>query len=394
MIPVPHGFSFAVAAAGLRYQDRNDLAVIYSDRPATAAGTFTTNLVQAAPVTICKEVLADHETARAVLVNAGVANACTGEEGLLNAKLSIELAGDALGLSLDEILPASTGVIGMQMNMDCWRAAAPRLADSLGKAGPMEAAQAIRTTDAFPKTAWAEIEHNGAKARILGLAKGGGMIAPNMATLLGFIMTDAQVDVAWWRQALRSAVQDSFNRITVDGDTSTNDTILALANGAGDFRIDTEPAKQALLEAMTEVCQGLAYMVAQDAEGGTKVAHIHVTGAASNHDAELAARAVGTSPLVKTALFGQDPNWGRIVCAVGRSGATFDPDRLTLHFGKILVYREGRPVAGDLDGLLAPLMRLHDIDINISLGDGPGQATILGADLGHEYVRINGDYRT
>jgi glutamate N-acetyltransferase/amino-acid N-acetyltransferase len=295
---------------------------------------------------------------------------------------------------MKEILPASTGVIGMQMRMDCWRAAAPRLTASLGQAGPMEAAQAIRTTDAFPKTAWAEIEHGDGAARVLGLAKGGGMIAPNMATLLGFIMTDAQVDVAWWRQALKSAVQDSFNRITVDSDTSTNDTILGLANGAGSFKADTEPARQALLEAVTEVCQGLAYMVVQDAEGGSKVARINVRGAASDQEAELAARAVANSPLVKTALFGQDPNWGRIVAAVGRSGASFDPDRLTLHFGRILVYREGRPVEGDLDGLLAPLMRLHDIDINISLGDGPGQSTILGADLGHEYVRINGDYRT
>lgn len=394
MIPVPLGFSFATAAAGFKHADRDDLALILSDRPAAAAGVFTTNRVQAAPVVVAKEVLDQRETVRAVLANSGQANACTGEDGLVHARMSMEMIASALNVDMDEILPASTGVIGQPMDMERWRAALPGLAASLGKAGPLEAAKAIRTTDAFPKIAWAEVEHEGRTANVLGLAKGAGMIAPNMATMLGFVLTDAHVDVPWWRDALRAATEDSFNRVTVDGDTSTNDCVLALANSASDVAADSDAAKTALQNALTEVCQALAYMIVQDAEGGTKVARIRVTGAESDLDAELAARAVGNSPLVKTALFGQDPNWGRIVAAVGRSGAQFDPGELTLGFGSILVYSGGQPINEDLDSLLAPLMRKQDIDINISLGRGPGRANLLTSDLGREYVRINADYRT
>ncbi len=394
MIPVPQGFSFAACAAGFKYKDRDDLALIMSDRPAAAAGVFTTNRVQAAPVVVCKEILAGRETVRAVLVNSGQANACTGEKGLVQARMAMEMTAEALGLETEDVLPASTGVIGVPMDMGRWRAAVTVLAASRGEAGPIDAAKAILTTDAFPKTAWAAIEHQGQTARVLGLAKGAGMIAPNMATMLGFVITDAQVNVAWWREALLAATEQSFNRITVDGDTSTNDCVIALANGASGLRADSDAGRDALQSALTEVCQALAYMIVQDAEGGTKVARIQVAGADSDLDAELAARAVGNSPLVKTALFGQDPNWGRIVAAVGRSGADFDADLLTLSFGNVLVYANGKPVQGDLDSLLAPLMRRQDIDINISLGRGPGRATLLASDLGREYIRINADYRT
>ncbi len=396
MIPIPKGFRFAAAKAAFKREGRYDLAVMLSDTPAVAAGVFTTNRFQAAPVVQCIETLSSRERVRGVVANSGQANACTGEQGLVNCRVSLEMAAQAVGVTMDDLLPASTGVIGQHIKLDRWRAAMPELSESLGKVGPMEFTRAIMTTDSFPKLAWATLRPDDnveREVRVLGVAKGAGMICPNMATMLGFIACDAEVEPGLWQDVLRQAVERSFNRITVDGDTSTNDCVLALANGASGVRIGPD-GRQALLEAVSEVCEALAYMIVQDAEGGTKVVRIHIVGALDDRQAELAARAVGNSPLVKTALFGRDANWGRIVAAVGRSGAEFNPDRVAMAIGGVTIFEGGAPKVGDIDGLLAAHMHQRDISIEVSLGDGPGEYTLLASDLTVEYVKINADYRT
>lgn len=394
MIPVPKDFVFAAAAAGFKRADRLDVGLIASRRPALAAGVFTTNAFKAAPVLACMERLAASRQARAILVNSGQANACTGDEGRVNCRLTQEMAARLIKAGTDEVLPASTGVIGAQLTLDKWKAAMPELKKSLGAAGPMEVARAMMTTDTFPKLAWGSVRMDGGEVRLLGMAKGAGMISPKMATMLGFVICDADLEPDSWQETLAECAELSFNRVTVDGDTSTNDCLVGLANGASGVKVAGREANAALRDALLEICQGLAYMIVQDAEGGTKVARITVTGAADEAQAEMAARAVGTSPLVKTALFGCDPNWGRIVAAVGRSGAEFDPEAVTLALGGMVIFEQGRPAQGDLDGILAPLMRKQDIDIQVGLGKGPGRYTLLASDLSRDYVSINADYRS
>lgn len=390
----PRGFRFATAAAGFRKAGRNDLAVLYSTAPAAVAGVFTQNLFQAAPVAVARENLAASRTARAIVVNAGQANACTGEEGVVNCKVSLELTATALGLAPAEVLPASTGVIGAHLPMDKWRAAMPLLRDSLGQATALEAAKAIMTTDSFPKLAGARMAAgDGLEARVLGMCKGAGMICPNMATMLGFLLTDAEVEPQLWQEIVAGCAAESFNRVTVDGDTSTNDCVLGLANGKSGVKIGRENL-QSLVEAVDQVCQSLAYMIVQDAEGGTKVARIEVQGAADHAQAELAARAVGNSPLVKTALFGRDPNWGRIAAALGRCGAHFDPEAVRIALGGIVIFERGLPAPGDLRALLGATLRHQDIPIDISLGAGPGTYVLLASDLTYDYVKINAEYTT
>lgn len=393
MIPVPQGYSFAVAQAGFKTEGRFDLGLILSEVPAVTAGLFTTNRFQAAPVRYCLDSLAERTEFRGVVVNSGQANACTGEEGYVNCRVSLEMTAEAAGVKPEDLLPCSTGVIGPHLRLNRWKAAAPQLTESLPTAGPMDVAKAIMTTDSFPKVAWSSVRLGDSEARVLGFAKGAGMICPNMATMLAFIITDAQVGQAAWRDMLGHAVRNSFNRITVDGDTSTNDTVLGMANGASGLSVEGL-GQQALTDAVFDVCQALSYMIVQDAEGGTKVARIRVVGAKDDEQAEQAARAVGNSPLVKTALFGQDANWGRIVCALGYSGAEFDPEQVRVAIGSIAVFENGKPVQGDLDSLLAPHMKRQDISLRIRLGDGPGEYTVLASDLTHEYVSINADYRS
>ncbi len=402
MIPVPQGFDFAVAEAGFKYTQRNDLTVIRSDAPCVWAATLTRNLFQAAPVLVVKEMLASdpsgrsghsNRPVRAVAVNAGQANACTGEQGLGDCQDTLALTAEALGLSPEEILPASTGVIGDRIKLDRWKQALPALRDSLGAATALDAARAIMTTDKYPKLTWRTLSLETGEVRLLGMAKGAGMICPNMATMLGFIICDAGVDQDWWREAVSTAVEHSFNRITVDGDTSTNDCVLALANGrAGVVREKKELA--ALAKALTEVCAELAGLIVQDAEGGTKVIHIRVSGARSTRQAELAARAVGHSPLVKTAMYGQDPNWGRIVAALGRSGADFNPDHVSVALAGQTIFHQGTPVPMDWDNLLAAALCRQDVHLDITLGHGQGRYTLLASDLTEEYIRINAKYRT
>lgn len=394
MLPTPKGYQFASLDAGFKYSGRDDLALIISKTPAAAAAVFTKNKFQAAPVLAGKEILKESRMVRGILVNAGLANACTGEAGLADCRESLDLLANELNILSRDLLPASTGVIGPRFDMDKWRTAAPKLASRVGKDDPVKAAKAIMTTDKFPKLAWGEAEINGSPVRILGMCKGAGMISPDMATMLGFVVCDAEVDEDWWQTALHRCVDKSFNCITVDGDTSTNDTVIALANGSSGVKAESSGEREILEALLLDVCQQLSYMIVQDAEGGTKVMTIKVTGAASDKDAELIVRAVGNSPLVKTALFGEDPNWGRIVAAAGRSGAEFNPGSLTLAFGKIVVFENGQPVQGDLDALLEPVMRKQDVDVNITLADGNGTAMLKASDLTREYININADYRS
>jgi len=393
MVPVPKGFAFAVAAAGFKKPGRNDLAVMASKRPAAGAGVFTTNLFQAAPVTVARENLAAGGPIRGFVVNSGQANACTGDVGLVNCRVTLDLVGQNLGIEAEQLLPASTGVIGQHLKMDLFREAMPAIRDSYGKADPIEAAKAIMTTDTFPKLAWAEVKGFDAPVRILGMCKGAGMICPNMATMLAFVCCDAEVEPGLWQALVAKAADESFNRVTVDGDTSTNDCLMAMANGASGVAVTGE-SQDPLYEALAEVCGALSYMIVQDAEGGTKVIRIQVTGAADDAQADLAARAVGHSPLVKTAMYGRDANWGRICAALGRSGASFDPEVVSVSIAGIRIFENGRPVQGDMDSLLAPHLMRRDVSLDVSLGRGPGRAMLLASDLTHEYVSINADYRT
>ncbi|BBD08843.1 bifunctional glutamate N-acetyltransferase/amino-acid acetyltransferase ArgJ [Desulfovibrio ferrophilus] len=390
---IPQGYRFAVAAGGFKKPGRLDLGVVESKVPAAAAGVFTTNKFQAAPVLAGRELLEQSETARAVVINSGQANACTGDEGLENCRVTRELIAQNLGLQEDDILPASTGVIGDQLKMDKWSEAMEQVRESFGKADPMDMAKAIMTTDSFPKLAWRSIEVDGREVRVLGMCKGAGMICPNMATLLGLILTDAGIDPALWRRIISWAVQESFNRVTVDGDTSTNDTVYGLANGASGVTF-LEGAEEALAAAVLDVCQDLAYLIVQDAEGGTKIVQIDVVGAKDDAQADLAARAVGNSPLVKTAMYGKDPNWGRIAAALGRSGADFDPNEVSISIGAIEIFKDGQPISMDIDSMFAPILDRQDVEIKVILGSGEGESYLLASDLTHEYVTINADYRT
>lgn len=390
----PQGFRFAVAAAGFRKENRPDLALLVSDVPAVAAGTFTQNRFPAAPVVVAKAMLAERPEARAVVINSGQANACTGDEGMRNCRLTLELVGRAAGLDPSAVLPASTGVIGAQLKMDLWEKAAPVLAANLGQSTPEDFASAIMTTDAFPKLSHREVALPGGVVRLVGMAKGAGMICPNMATMLSVVLCDAEVEASLWQKLLREAVEQTFNRVTVDGDTSTNDTLYGLTNGASGVAVADGESVAALSAALVSVLGDLAYMLVQDGEGASKVARIHVTGARSDADAERVARTVGHSQLVKTALYGRDANWGRIVAAVGRSGAEFEPEDVRVSLCGVELFRNGQPTDLDFDALLEEPLKRRDLPIDIILGAGPGSYTLLASDLGHEYVNVNADYRS
>ncbi|MDR2891900.1 MAG: bifunctional glutamate N-acetyltransferase/amino-acid acetyltransferase ArgJ, partial [Deltaproteobacteria bacterium] len=302
-IKVPQGFKFATCAAGFKKTDRKDLALLVSEAPAVAAAMFTKNVFKAAPVLVGQEILSKRERVRAVLINSGQANACTGDEGVANCRRTLGMVAAACGLEAEEILPASTGVIGAQLKMDLWESNVPKLAANLGQSSASDFAEAILTTDRFVKIASCELDFKGGKVRLCGMAKGAGMICPNMATMLSTLLCDAKVEAPLWRHLLQVAVDLTFNRASVDGDTSTNDTVYALANGASGVSVDEDEAG-ILLGAMREVLGKLAYLLVQDGEGATKVMRIRVSGAKSADDAEKICRAIGHSPLVKTAMFG------------------------------------------------------------------------------------------
>jgi glutamate N-acetyltransferase/amino-acid N-acetyltransferase len=369
------------------------LALALSERPAAAAGVFTTNLFKAAPVMVASDMLIDRRTARAVLINTGQANACTGDEGIANCLRAQKLVAAAAGIDPRWILPASTGVIGVQLKMDLWERAAPLLAANLGQGTVEEFAAAMMTTDRFPKFASEQVSLDGATVTLTGMAKGAGMICPNMATMLALVLCDAEVPADAWQRMFNRAADATFNRVTVDGDTSTNDTLFGLANGASGVR----PQGNDLLlleKTLGRILSDLAYKLVADGEGATKVIHIHVRGAASAKDAERAARSVGNSQLVKTAMYGKDANWGRIVAALGRSGADFNPRDVRVSLCGVEMFRDEQPTPLDFDALLKEPLEQADVRVDIALGCGTGEYSLLASDLTHEYVNINADYRS
>ncbi|MBW2090576.1 MAG: bifunctional glutamate N-acetyltransferase/amino-acid acetyltransferase ArgJ [Deltaproteobacteria bacterium] len=388
------GFKAAAEAAALRKEDRLDVGLIVADEPASAAGVFTRNKVRAAPVLWSRERVARGQ-ARVILVNSGQANACTGPEGMNAAAGSARAVARELGCSEDEILLASTGVIGEPLNEAAMLRAIPKLMAGLRPDRLPEVAQAMMTTDTKPKITQTEDQIDGHTFKILGLAKGAGMIAPNMATMLCFILTDAVIQAKPLQSVLGPAVEETLNRITVDGDTSTNDTVLVLASGKAGFEpltLDKPVRLKVFEQALTHVLTNLARMLVADGEGATKLVRIIVNGALDDSQAKIAAMAVANSPLVKTAFFGQDPNWGRIMMALGKSGAEFDPEKVDIAFDQEVLVRHGRQAVDEAGA--ARVMRQDEFSVSVNLGPGSGRAEVLTCDLSHDYVSINTTYRS
>ena len=391
---LPKGFRAGAAAASFKKAGRDDLGIIVSDTTAVLAGMFTQNLFKAAPVLVCQEILASRGTARAVLANSGQANACTGDEGLANCRATQAMVAGMTGLEADEILPLSTGVVGAHLKMDLWLEAVPQLVKNIGTRDAEGFTRAFMTTDAFPKFSMREVTLAGGTVRLTVRAKGAGMICPNMATMLCVALTDAKVERQPWQAMFGRAVEKTFNRVSVDGDTSTNDTILGLANGASGVVAQSAADLALLEEALTDILGTVSHMLVMDGEGASKVIHITVTGAASDDEARTVARSVGHSQLVKTAIYGGDANWGRIVTAVGYSGAKFDPARVSMKLCGIERFRLGCPVNEDKEDALAELLKAKDVQVEIDLGGGTGFYNFQASDLGHEYVSLNSDYRS
>ncbi len=391
------GFSAAGVACGLKPDNHLDLALVASARPCAGAGVFTTNRFAAAPVLYDRDAIAANPTAlRAVVVNSGCANACTGPEGLADAREMAALTAAALNCEPGAVLVMSTGVIGTRLPLERLRAGIPAAAQALSPAGGHDAARAIMTTDTRPKACAARALIAGRHITAGGMAKGSGMIHPNMATMLSVIATDAPAAPALLDAILRRAVAHSFNAITVDGDTSTNDSVLLLANGqAGGppIAMADSPEAAALLELLSAVALRLAQGIVRDGEGASHFVTVLVRGAANDADAVRAAKAVAHSPLVKTAIYGGDPNWGRVLCAVGYSGAEVDPQRARLWFGDLALVAGGRPLDYD-EAQAAAILRQPEVTITVDLGVGPGEATVWTSDLTHKYVDINAHYRT
>jgi len=391
---VPKGFQAAGVACGLKRDGRLDLALIASDRPCAAAGLFTTNRVKAAPVLYDQAILAaPGATVRAVIANTGSANACTGDDGLARTQRTAAQVARVLGCAPAEVLALSTGVIGLPLALEPLERGLPVLHAQLSPEGWPAAAEAIMTTDTRPKLA--SLRHPDGYS-VIGIAKGAGMIAPNMATMLAVIATDARVDADLLQGALRRAADASFNRIVVDGDMSTNDSVIALANGASGVAVTDEDA---LAEALAAVCAPLAQAIVRDGEGATKFVTLHVTGAADEASAAQVARAIASSALVKTAFYGADPNWGRILCAAGYSGVEVQPGRMALWLldsgqqPALQLVADGQPEDYDEPAAIA-LMQGPEWGVRLDLGLGEASTWVWTCDLSHEYVSINGHYRT
>ena len=392
---IPRGFKFACRAAGLKKSGKPDLGLILSELPARSAGVFTRNRVVAAPVRVTAAKIRSGQC-QAVLMNSGNANACTGERGMQDTLECTRLLAEALALPEALVAIASTGVIGVPLPMDRLARHIPQLAREVGQVGVEDLARSIMTTDAFPKVSGRTFTVGDAECRLLGLAKGAGMIHPDMATMLAFVVTDALVAPAFLDQALRTAVDRSFNRITVDRDTSTNDTTLVLANGAaGNTELAAGSAGgEQFAAALEAILLDLAKMIVRDGEGATKLVRIKVEGAVDNAQALTAARSVATSALVKTAFFGEDANWGRIIAAVGYSGAEVNPDRVRIRFDEIVMVESGLGLGAEREALATEVLRQPEFTVTIELGLGNGSAYYFTSDLNYDYVRINADYRT
>jgi glutamate N-acetyltransferase/amino-acid N-acetyltransferase len=393
-VTAPSGFRTAGVACGIKKSGALDLALVVADAPAAAAGVFTTNKAQAAPVLVSREHLVlGGGLARAVVVNSGCANACTGPEGMAVARSSAGFVASIIGCAPEQVLVASTGVIGVQLDLDKLRKGAGEAATALSKHAHGDAARAIMTTDRAPKSAAVSVTTPAGTFRVGGMAKGAGMIEPHMATMLGFITTDADVFPPLLQRALREAADVTFNAITIDGDTSTNDTVFLLASGASGVHID-EAAYAGFAAALREVCGTLARAIVRGGEGATKLVAVSASGAASDADAKRAAHTIANSLLVKTAIHGGDPNWGRLLAAAGRAGVAFDVEHATVRIGPVVLFKDGVPF-DDRAPEAAAYLAGTDLDIEVGLGAGGSHAaTVWTCDLSAEYVAINAEYRT
>lgn len=393
------GFTASGVHVGIRKnKDKKDLALVLSEKPCSAAAVYTTNQVKGQPLIVTSEHLADGK-AQAIIVNSGNANTCTGEQGVVAARRMAALVAEKLPVKASDVIVASTGVIGQQLDVSVIEAGMDQLVAGLSKTGNIDAREAIMTTDTVKKEVTIQIEVGDTPVIIGAMAKGSGMIHPNMATMLGFITTDCAISSAMLQKALSAVVKKTFNRVSVDGDTSTNDMVAILANGmAGNVMIDAEgPEYRDFYEGLAWLSTQLARMVARDGEGATKLIECTVEGAADEEKAEQLAKGVICSSLVKTAIFGADANWGRILCALGYTRKDFDPNKVDVAFesasGYIEVCKAGVPLPFN-EEKAKKILSYQEVTIYVSLNEGDAQATCWGCDLTYEYVRINGDYRT
>ncbi len=393
-VAVP-GFQFAGVSCGIKPSGKKDLSIIFCEKPATAIAAFTTNRVKAAPVLVGQERIKSNHL-QAIVVNSGNANASTGQPGLRVARESCALVARTLGIDEKLVLPSSTGKIGVLPPWEKMKAGIQAACATLAPNGFWHALAGIMTTDAFPKAAVRQVVVSGKSVTIAGMAKGAGMINPNMATMLCYVLTDAQVTRAALQQVLKHTLADSFNAISVDGDTSTNDTVVLMANGAAGNKAMNGTGKDLRIfqAAVGEVLQELARLVVKDGEGATRVIDIFVRGARNGIEAEKVARVVASSPLVKTAFFGGDPNWGRIACAVGYSGATVNPDKLGIVIGDVPIGRNGMSTGPDSEKRAAVVMQQPEFSVIIDLHVGHGAAHVITSDLSVGYVRFNSAYST
>jgi glutamate N-acetyltransferase/amino-acid N-acetyltransferase len=403
-VTAPRGYQAAGITAGLKPSGAPDLALIVSDTEAIAAGVFTTSVVRAACVDYCRQRLQEKPSIRAILCNAGQANAATGELGLQDALECANLLAQEMNISPDSILLASTGVIGQRIRMEAMRSGIPKIVKELSPTGGDAAAKAIVTTDLVTKAIALETTIDGRPVRIGGIAKGSGMIHPNMATMLSFVTCDAAVSTHLWQEMLTRAANKSFNQITVDGDTSTNDTLIALANGESRTPAITEMDKNGQkLEAMlTEVCQYLAKAIARDGEGATCLIEVQVSGAIDDQSACQVAKTIVGSSLVKSAIFGRDPNWGRIAGAAGRAGVQFNQEDLRIQLGEFVLMENGQPLSFDRQAAsnymkqaaASTYLKEDTVLIKVCIGNGSGFGIAWGCDLSYDYVKINAEYTT
>ena len=397
-VTTPQGFLAGACYVGVksRKSEKPDVAIIYSEQPASCAAMFTTNKFCAAPVILDREILKKGK-ARAVVINSGNANAATGTQGIEDAKRVETEAEKLLNLGEDEVFVCSTGVIGQKLPVEKVLDGVRRIVPELSKDKGTDAAWAIMTTDTVRKEVAYEMELSGGTVRIGAMAKGSGMIHPNMATMLAYITTDAKVDASVLQGMLKKSTDKSFNMMTVDGDTSTNDSLFLLANGASGVAIETEEDKAAFAELLDSICMDMALRIASDGEGATHLMVVEAYGLPTEKDAKLVARSIAGSTLFKAAMFGADANWGRVLCAMGYSGEDFNPDKVDVAFqsqaGSVQVCAKGRGLDFDED-LAKRVLTEHDVTIAITMGEGDSSCTCWGCDLTYEYVKINGDYRT
>jgi glutamate N-acetyltransferase/amino-acid N-acetyltransferase len=393
-VTAPSGFRASGIACGIKANGRRDLAILATPQPVAAAGIFTTNQAKAAPILVSQEHLHWSEGhAQVIVTNSGCANACTGPQGMADAREMAVLVANRAGCAPSHALVASTGVIGVNLKMDALRSGIPRGVDALSPSGGADAAQAIMTTDPFPKSHAVEVATSAGRFRVGGMAKGSGMIEPRMATMLGYLTTDAVVTPAMLRRVLEEASRYTFNAITVDGESSTNDCVFALASGESGVHVDEEHYA-ALFEGFRAVALELALGIVRGGEGASKLIAITVSGARSQDEAWTAARVIANSPLVKTAVHGGDPNWGRLVAAAGRSGVTFALDHVVVRIGSLVLFSDGQP-HDELAPRAAEYLRGNEIEIEVNVGaGGSGRATVYTCDLSADYVKINAEYRT